>query len=305
MLNFISVLNARLPKLFSAVLVASLFLGAASFNLTEAATKEAESLYTQGMEAYQEKALIRAADLFEKSVKADSSYVDAWYNLGAVQYKLDKFEEARYAFQKALWRAPNDQEIRYNLAMALMKLNRNDEALTQLERIPAGSALFSQAERDIAMLKKRGVQSTPSNVAANNNANNSSNAGANVAVDGTRVYAKGLVGPTGLAVGPAGELYVANYTKNSIVKIMPNGSSVVIAQGGEINGPIGMVRDPRNGNLYIANYISGGIVSVTPSGKTTTLKNGFGKPYYLYFDSLTNRLFVSEQEGNRVSVLSL
>jgi tetratricopeptide (TPR) repeat protein len=271
-----------------------------------AATPEAEALYAQGMTAYQQEALIRAADLFKKATEKDAAYVDAWFNLGAVNFKMNKFEQSRYAFHKALWRAPSDHEVRYNLALAQAKLGMNDEAIKNLERIPTTSGNFKDAAEQIAMLKQKGGVSSSSVASHPASTSTASTATAtNINVDASGVYAKGLVGPTGLAVGPAGELYVANYTKNSIVKIMPNGSSTTLVQNGPINGPIGMVRDPRNGNLYIANYISGDIVTIAPNGATNTLKRGYGKPYYLYFDALTNRLFVSEQEGNRVSVLKL
>jgi len=271
-----------------------------------AANPEAESLYAQGMTAYQQKAFIRAAELFKKATDKDEDYVDAWFNLGAVNFKLDKYEQSRYAFQKALWRSPRDNEIRYNLALAQSKLNMNNDAIKNFEQIPTNNAMFKDSQLQIAMLKKNGGISS-SEVASQTGTTSPSSAvtATNINVDSSGVYAKGLVGPTGLTVGPAGELYVANYTKNSIVKIMPNGTSSTLVQGGTINGPIGMVRDPRNGNLYIANYISGDIVTISPNGNTNTLKRGFGKPYYLYFDALTNRLFVSEQEGNRVSVLKL
>ncbi|XVJ51868.1 MAG: tetratricopeptide repeat protein [Vampirovibrio sp.] len=290
-----------------------------------AATPEAEALYAQAMQAYQQKALVKASELFQKSTAADPTYVDAWFNLGAVHYRLNQFEDARLAFQKALWRSPADAEIRYNLGMSLSKLNRSAEALEQLEKVPTTHAKYNEALTEIALLKKGGVKPNPSTSVATRikdttpvvskpstttkptvstvkPAASSVNA---VAISSSSLYAKGLVGPTGLTMGSSGELYVANYTKNNIVKVLPNGTSTVLVQGGVINGPIGLVRDPRNGNLYVANYISGDIVSVAPNGKTTILKRGYGKPYYLYFDSLTNRLFVSEQEGNQISVIKL
>jgi tetratricopeptide (TPR) repeat protein len=283
---------------------------------SEAATPEAEALYTQGMQAYEQKALMKAADLFKKAAEKDDQFVNAWYNLGAVNYRLEKYADAQYAFQKALWRSPSDMEIRYHLAMSLNKLNRNSEALQQLERITTASSKYAEAQTTIAQLKSQGVTSaTTTTVAANKPASTTttttaSNAGTAsgitaMGISTTGVYAKGFVGPTGLAVGPSGELYVANYTKNSIVKIDASGKAQTLAQGGAINGPIGLVRDPRNGNIYVANYISGDIVTISGTGQVSTLKQGYGKPYYLYFDTISNRLFVTEQQGNQVSVIKL
>ncbi|MFN9691252.1 MAG: tetratricopeptide repeat protein [Vampirovibrionales bacterium] len=270
-----------------------------------AATPQAEAYYAQAMAAYEQKGFLQAASLFQKATEADNTYIDAWFNLGAVQYRLNKFEEARNAFQKALWRSPNDNEIRYNLGAALAKLGRNTEALEQFNKIPSGHPKYNEALNQIASIKSTTVATKPKWTKPTQVAKTTKTNVNAVAVSGTGLYAKGLVGPTGIAVGPNGELYVANYTKNNIVKILPNGNQSTLIQGGLINGPIGLVRDPRNGNLYVANYISGDVVSITPSGTVSTLKKGYGKPYYLYFDALTNRLFVSEQEGNQVSVIKL
>jgi tetratricopeptide (TPR) repeat protein len=271
-----------------------------------AATPEAEAYYTQAMQAYEQKGFIQAASLFQKAAEADNTYIDAWFNLGAVQYRLNKYEEARNAFQKALWRSPNDNEIRYNLGASLAKLGRNTEALEQFNKIPATHPKYTEAQTQLASLNKATVVTKPTVATKPTPVLKKPQVNVNaVALGGTGLYAKGLVGPTGIAVGSNGELYVANYTKNNIVRILPNGSQSTLAQGGLINGPIGLVRDPRNGNLYVANYISGEIVTISPSGTISSLKKGYGKPYYLYFDALTNRLFVSEQEGNQVSVIKL
>jgi tetratricopeptide (TPR) repeat protein len=294
----------RLSSLMLAVL--SLIITCASVSpAVYAATPQAEAYYAQAMQAYEQKGFLQAATLFQKAADADNTYVDAWFNLGAVQYRLNKFEDARNAFQKALWRSPGDNEIRYNLGASLAKLGRNTEALDQLNKIPSNHPKYNEALNQIASIKnstvaKQPTWTKPTQVPKTTKTNVNA-----VAVSGSGLYARGLVGPTGIAVGPNGELYVANYTKNNIVRILPNGNQSTITQGGLINGPIGLVRDPRNGNLYVANYISGDVVSITPSGTVNTLKKGYGKPYYLYFDALTNRLFVSEQEGNQVSVIKL
>ena len=294
----------RLSSLMLAVL--SLIITCASVSpAVYAATPQAEAYYAQAMQAYEQKGFLQAATLFQKAADADNTYVDAWFNLGAVQYRLNKFEDARNAFQKALWRSPGDNEIRYNLGASLAKLGRNTEALDQLNKIPSNHPKYNEALNQIASIKNSTVAKQPTWTKLTQVPKTTKTNVNAVAVSGSGLYARGLVGPTGIAVGPNGELYVANYTKNNIVRILPNGNQSTITQGGLINGPIGLVRDPRNGNLYVANYISGDVVSITPSGTVNTLKKGYGKPYYLYFDALTNRLFVSEQEGNQVSVIKL
>ncbi len=80
-------------------------------------------------------------------------------------------------------------------------------------------------------------------------------------------------GPTGLALGPDGTLYVANNIGNSIAAIpgaltraASAGTGTVLTKGGQLANPLGLVLAP-GGDLLAANATNGKIVEVAPGGK--------------------------------------
>lgn len=80
-------------------------------------------------------------------------------------------------------------------------------------------------------------------------------------------------GPTGLALDPAGTLYVADNLGNQIAAIPqaltrtdPAGTGTTLTHGGQLANPLGLVLAP-NGDLLAANATNGKIVEITPSGK--------------------------------------
>jgi hypothetical protein len=85
-----------------------------------------------------------------------------------------------------------------------------------------------------------------------------------------------VVGPTGVALGADGTLYVADTHGNRIAAIpgapfreFPAGhGGRTVSSGGELNGPLGMTLAP-NGDILTANGGDGNIVETTPGGDQT------------------------------------
>lgn len=81
-------------------------------------------------------------------------------------------------------------------------------------------------------------------------------------------------GPTGLAVGPNGTLYVASTMGNSISAIpdavtrtnAASGAADILTRGGGLNGPLGLASAP-GGDLIAVNGNNGNAVEVSPGGR--------------------------------------
>jgi len=115
-----------------------------------------------------------------------------------------------------------------------------------------------------------------------------------------------VLGPTGLALGGTGILYVDNTDTNSISAIpdaLTRSSAIgapasILTSGGGLNAPLGMTLAP-NGDLIAVNGNDGNAVEVTPRGKQiairTLVKNGAGDLFGLEpTASGTGILFVND-----------
>lgn len=101
-------------KEYRKVLEEKPFMTEANFNL-------GNSLYNQGK--YDE-----AATQYEESMisaKEDSDNANSFYNLGNSYYNQEQYDMAVEAYKQALRINPDDQDARYNLAMAQQKLKQN------------------------------------------------------------------------------------------------------------------------------------------------------------------------------------
>jgi DNA-binding beta-propeller fold protein YncE len=75
---------------------------------------------------------------------------------------------------------------------------------------------------------------------------------------------KGFQAPTGLAVDHSGNLYVSNWSGNSVTKMDTAGNYSTFADG--MGSPAGLAFDQAD-NLYIADYSRDVIYKITPSGE--------------------------------------
>jgi hypothetical protein len=88
-----------------------------------------------------------------------------------------------------------------------------------------------------------------------------------------------VVGPTGLALGDQGQLYVAD-TVNSRIAVVPfalwrwqpaTGGGITLTSGGALNGPLGLALAP-NDDVLSVNAGDGNIVETTPFGRQVAVR---------------------------------
>lgn len=104
------------------------------------------------------------------------------------------------------------------------------------------------------------------------------------------LYATGFSQPNNLTLDAAGNLYVATYGENSVVKVDPSGTKVATYTG--FNDPFGLACD-GSGNLYVSSEFGGDIKKVDAgTGSITTYATGFTTPTSIAFDANGN-LFVA------------
>ncbi len=89
------------------------------------------------------------------------------------------------------------------------------------------------------------------------------------------VFARGLSGPSGLAVSAKGDVYVASYNEDLVWRFMPNGDKTVFVRG--LATPAGLSFDAR-GRLLIANRRTHQILAASPDGKVEIAAEGLQTP---------------------------
>lgn len=307
-------------------LVTSLFVGLVAGTVALSALAgpniKASQLYQQGVEANVQGKPLAAIELFEQAAQADAQYPDTFFNLGVLQYKLGNYPKAQAAFTRVTQLSPSDVDGWYNLGLAQEKLQQQGPAIASFQRVPMGSPRYASAQGKIATLQQAQYQAnlakqqlpattvaaTPSYAANSPITQPATNTAANTTTTTPgkpEIVAKEFSGPTGIAIGADGTLFVANYSKNVIDRIAPNGQKSQIDGGGNLNGPVGLVYHPVTQELFVANYLGNTITRIAPNGQAMTLAKDLKKPYYLNIDVARNSLYVSEQETNTVSRIRL
>ncbi len=264
---------------------------------------EADIAYHKGQEAYNQGRLDEALVFFNQATSLNPNYADAYFNQGAIYYNRQNYSKALTSFTKLLQLDPNDQAARYELARVYEKLGRKDEAIAAFEMISPTSSRYKKAQENIARLNRPAPQQQAENPYSDPASEPEKNSKTGVAV--SKEFITGFFGPTGVAVDEDGTVYVANFSKNNIYKVMPNGDKKILASGEGINGPVGLVLDQKTGDLYIANHLDNTIARINRAGKVSVVATDLKKPYNLFLDQSRRTLYVSEQETNSVSRIKL
>ena len=108
-----------------------------------------------------------------------------------------------------------------------------------------------------------------------------------------------LNGPVGIAVNPAGELFVVNCTAGNVVKIDAQRRSSVFTESELLACPNGITFDDR-GDLYVVSFNNTRIVKITRDGVATEFTNlpGAGGNGHITF--ARGGFYVTKFRGNQV-----
>jgi DNA-binding beta-propeller fold protein YncE len=124
-----------------------------------------------------------------------------------------------------------------------------------------------------------------------------------------------VIGPTGVALGQDGKLYVADSLDNRVAAIpdalsreQSDGTGDTVSQGGALNDPLGMTLAP-NGDVLTANGGDGNIVETTPGGMQVAvqtadaLNGGGGNLFGLAVSPGTNGVYYVDDGDNTLRLL--
>lgn len=240
--------------------------------------------YNQGIDFYKLGMYERAMESFRSAIKTYPDYIDAYYNLGTVLEYLRNNSEAIVVFKQIYLRNPNDYEVIYKLANLSAKIEDYTKAGEYLSLIPQTSEYYKKAQELAQSIKVNTTMpvqqsNTPSKIATQ-----------------TGIY-ENVLSPTGVTTDKQGNVYVATFSDNSILKITPDNRRIVFFKSADIKGPISLASD-EVGNIYVSNYSANNVLKITPQGTCSVLVDKLDKPYGLHVDG--NMLFITCQGSNSI-----
>ncbi len=240
--------------------------------------------YNQGIDFYKLGMYERAIESFRNAIRTYPDYIDAYYNLGTILEYLKNDSEAIIIFKQIYVRNPHDYEVIYKLANLSAKIEDYTKAGEYLSLIPPSSEYYKSAQELAESVKLHiytpQIQSnTPSKIATQ-----------------TGVY-ENVLSPTGVTTDKEGNVYVATFSDNSIIKITPDNRRIVFLKSDKIKGPIALASD-EVGNIYVSNYSANNVLKITPQGVCSVLVEKLDKPYGLHVDG--NMLFITCQGSNSI-----
>lgn len=245
---------------------------------------EALLQYNQGIDYYKIGQYNQAIDCFRNAIRIDPNYIDAYYNLGSILEYLQQYDAALTVFKQVIVRKPDDYDSVYKAAWLSYKLGDSQKAKTYLSIIPP---TCSRAQDAQALASQLNIKLQPQQPVPKAKTSPSQTSG---------IYNE-IAAPTGITTDQNGNVYVAEFNTNTIIKITPDDKKIVYIKDEKISGPIGIVFD-KSKNMYIANYNKDNILKISPYGEISVLISNVKKPYYLYIEG--DLLFVSCQGSNSV-----
>ncbi len=320
--------------LFLSLIVSSIFFLSPALAVDEKKQPEnpkpaSASVYNLGLKSYEQGDIQTAISFFKRAVDLDPNFIDAYYNLGAIYKKQKNYPEAIHALQKAVDLNPKDFDATYELAYCYMEEKNYEKAKKYYENVPTNYPKYSEVTKNLSTIdqylagneqQKIFTNTQKQKEETNLDVSQAQQLANTLSEDSTKKKHENLLvnaltksskenlkepikiitdsfnGPTGIAKDSKNNIYVANFTKDSIERIKADGEKEVFIDKVGLLGPVGLATDDDD-NLYVANYNGNSIVRISQEREVIVLIDKIVKPYYLMFDKRSNKLFVTVQ-GN-------
>ncbi len=265
-----------------------------------------DAYYNLGAIYKKQKSYSEATNLFHKAVDLNPKDTEALYELSACYFASRDYQNAKKYYSQIPTSFNKYPEVVKNLkAIDDFLAGGNVEQKNVIANQPKkeGSDIDIAQAQLLANTLTKEPEKQKENIPVVNK-NDSGNLLVNALAmsdkeqlkDPIRIVGSSFNGPTGIAKDSKNNLYIANFSNDSIERIKPDGTKEIFIDKVGLLGPVGVAIDDSD-NLYIANYNGNSIAKVSPERMVTIIIDKIVRPYYLYFDKSTAKLFATVQ-GN-------
>ena len=258
---------------------------ATEVEVSEEDQQKAEYSYKKGIEMVRVKAYDNAISAFKNALQYNPNLTDALYNIASIYCAQQRYEDAYKTYLKIIEINPNDYDSILQAAKIAYNKQNYSLAMKYIKYIPddyeyyyVAQQLYKDAKEQFETQKNRVERSKLTT--ANKN---------------ERVLIDKFNSPAGMVVDSNGNMYVAAYSDNAIIKVDKNKNKSNFVKDYLLNGPVGLAIDIYD-NIYVANYDGNNILKIT-KGHISVFMDKVSKPYFLYIKD--DILYISEQ-GNDV-----
>lgn len=254
--------------------------------ISEEDMQNALAAYRHGVEMVRVKAYDSAIASFENALKYYPQMTDAYYNIASIYVSQQKYDEAYNTYVKIIALNPYDYDS--ILQAAKISYNRKNYSLAMkyLKYIPDDYEYYGIVQQLYADSMEQ----------FDNQKNKIERSKVTTANNNKRVLIDKFDSPAGMVVDSEGNMFVACYSDNSIVKVDKNKNKTNFIKDYLLDGPVGIAIDNYD-NIYVANFDANNILKVTKGGNVSVFMENVSKPYFLYIKN--DVLYISEQ-GNDV-----
>ena len=256
--------------------------------ISEENMNRAISAYKHGVELVRVKAFDNAIQAFNQALKFHPKMTDAYFNIAAVYVAQERYDEAYDTYVKIIALNPYDYDA--ILQAAKISYNRQNYSLAMkyLKYIPddyPNYYIVQQLYRDANEQFNQQKQTIERSKISKANENK-------------KVLIDKFNSPAGMAIDSQGNMFVASYTDNAIVKVDKNKNKTNFVKDYLLDGPVGLAIDAYD-NIYVANFEADNILKITKNGNVSVFMDNVSNPYFLYIKN--DVLYISEQ-GNDVVI---